>query len=625
MNSPIDLAREVQRLEPFAARSPGAYRLRVAGLAAVGYLFLGALMACVLALIGLLVAAIWFGKGWALIFLKKAFVPVILLAWLLAKALWVRMEAPAGVRLARDDAPKLFDVLEGMRASTGGPRIHRVVVDTNFNCGVVQRPRLGLFGWMENNLIIGLPFALAVGPDELKSVLAHEYGHLSGNHGRFGAWIYRLRRTWSLVQDAFDRTEGWGGRIVARFLDWYAPRFNAYTFVLARQQEYEADRVSAELVGAPAAANALLLAAVRSRDVSRAFWPRFDQETEKHERPTLLPFDAMRAYLGNDEHAETARRFAAEALSVRTEYADTHPCIADRLKALGIEANTDVVLPKHAAGESLLMPSLPRLVALFDREWVDGGGLVRFADRHAEHQAATRRLQELDQMHEREPLTGGTAYERATLVAALRPDVDAAPLFEEVLAGNPDTLGPMIVVSRLRLRRDDPTGIELAERAFQQDRRTVTSLADEVMAYAERSGQTTVLECWRGRVREYSQAVDAAVQERRRLLSRDPVKAHSLSESEVAAVAAACRGTPAIRAAWIAEKVVAHFPERPFVIVAVKTRWWRRFKGAAFDKRIATALNEPASFATIRLDRNWRSLVKRIRTLDNARIFTAEG
>jgi Zn-dependent protease with chaperone function len=33
------------------------------------------------------------------------------------------------------------------------------------------------------------------------------------------------------------------------FLEWYAPYFNATTFILARAHEYEADAASAELMG----------------------------------------------------------------------------------------------------------------------------------------------------------------------------------------------------------------------------------------------------------------------------------------------------------------------------------------------------------------------------------------
>jgi hypothetical protein len=87
--------------------------------------------------------------------------------------------------------------------------------------------------------------------------VAHEYGHLAGAHGHFSAFIYRLRLTWGTVQAFTDQVQGWLGRLVAPLVRWYAPYFNAYTFVLARADEYQADAASAELVGRAHAASAL--------------------------------------------------------------------------------------------------------------------------------------------------------------------------------------------------------------------------------------------------------------------------------------------------------------------------------------------------------------------------------
>jgi Zn-dependent protease with chaperone function len=38
------------------------------------------------------------------------------------------------------------------------------------------------------------------------------------------------------------------------FLNWYFPRFVARTFALARQDEYEADRIAGKLLGSEVAA-----------------------------------------------------------------------------------------------------------------------------------------------------------------------------------------------------------------------------------------------------------------------------------------------------------------------------------------------------------------------------------
>ena len=63
--------------------------------------------------------------------------------------------------------------------------------------------------------------------------------------GRFGAFIYRLRLTWGTIQDLTGQWQGWASKPFRSLVGWYAPYFNAYTFVLARANEYEADATSA--------------------------------------------------------------------------------------------------------------------------------------------------------------------------------------------------------------------------------------------------------------------------------------------------------------------------------------------------------------------------------------------
>ena len=71
------------------------------------------------------------------------------------------------------------------------------IIDDEFNACIVQIPRFGLFGGARNYLVIGLPLMQTLTVEQFAAVLAHEYGHLSGAHGHFSAWIYRLRVTWS--------------------------------------------------------------------------------------------------------------------------------------------------------------------------------------------------------------------------------------------------------------------------------------------------------------------------------------------------------------------------------------------------------------------------------------------
>ena len=69
--------------------------------------------------------------------------------------------------------------------------------------------------------------------------------------------------TWLQLSQSLGGTLA--GRIFQRFFNWYGPWFNAYSFVLARSNEYEADRASAVVAGAAGAARALTRVAAEAR------------------------------------------------------------------------------------------------------------------------------------------------------------------------------------------------------------------------------------------------------------------------------------------------------------------------------------------------------------------------
>src|SRR5258706_1190766 len=108
----------VEELERDAQDNDGAYRLKVALLAALGYAYLLGVMA-------LLAGALWLlwlvmKDGRHLVLLKFA-IPMALLALVGLRALWVRLDPPEGIPVKRADAPKLFAALDKIRAKLKGP------------------------------------------------------------------------------------------------------------------------------------------------------------------------------------------------------------------------------------------------------------------------------------------------------------------------------------------------------------------------------------------------------------------------------------------------------------------------------------------------------------------------
>lgn len=254
---------EVEALIAQAEADPAAYRKRIVRWIAIGYGFLFLVLGLALAAVvvggAVALAGIYFGKAGVGVIKLGIYVgiPLFLLLGALFRALFARVPRPEGRALTSAEAPGLFAALEKMRLQVGVGPIQAVFLDPDLNAAVIEHPKLGLFPWFERYVRVGFPLLQAMSPDEVKAVLAHELGHLSKAHGSLGSFVYRARRVWVSVYERL-LTEGLaGGKTLAKFITWYVPKFDKISFAIARQNEYEADAISAELTSEEAAASAL--------------------------------------------------------------------------------------------------------------------------------------------------------------------------------------------------------------------------------------------------------------------------------------------------------------------------------------------------------------------------------
>src|SRR5688500_14187851 len=278
----------VDRLEVYARKHPSAYKLRVGLLAALGYSFLVGTIVGVL----LLIAGVVYIGAVNIVVIYFLVIPIGAAAVVL-RSMFVQFAKPSGHRLRYADAPPLFDLVKRIRKATNGPKVHKLLLSGDFNASIVQRPRLGMLGWRENYLIIGLPLLHGLAPDEVRAVIAHEFGHLSRNHGAFSGWIYRVRQTWDQVGVNFRTHRRYGSVLFEWFFNWYAPYFVAYSYVLARTREYDADRSSVVLTGKQAAARYLIKLELKERGLNEEFWPEFLSRANTQPEPPADAFTEM--------------------------------------------------------------------------------------------------------------------------------------------------------------------------------------------------------------------------------------------------------------------------------------------------------------------------------------------
>ena len=617
----------VRYVEDYARHNRRAYRLRVAALALAGYAYVWlVLLACLGALAGL----IWLATttSGSKMGIGKLIIAIGVFAYAIARALWIRFEPPAGVPLTRQDAPALFGLVAELARALSTPRFYRVLLTDDFNAAISQHPRLGPFGWYRNYLLLGLPLMQALSAEEFKAVLAHELGHISREHGRFGAWIYRIRMAWARLLEQLEASRHWGYQIFDWFLKRWAPYFNAYSFVMAREQEYEADRYAADLAGRDHMARALVALEIHGARLQQRFWPSVFQRLAEQPEPPAGVLTSLRETLRQPPDHEDGRRWLAAALNRATGTSDTHPSLNARLRALGVmmpPADTTVHgAPEHTAADQYLGHELPRLAARLDALWreaVAGGWRVR-------HQADARglaRLQALDAGAAQQPLALQEAAERAELTLRLRgPDAAVEPL-RQVLALDAEHAMANYALGVILLDRHDDAGVQHIERAVTRDPSARAAGYQRIWRFYEAAGRNTEATEYRRRTGEQADLQALAAGERHDLKAADALLPHDLSEAEVRPIREALATFEDVAEAYFVRKAVKYLPEMPFYVLGVKRRLpWYRYSSGSKDQqlveRVAREVPLPGQWLVVALNAHRRKMRKKMRRVPGAQL-----
>lgn len=605
----------VHDAEELARRSPGGYRLRLVLLGGLGYVFVWGLLLLALAMIAVvLLSATGVGPVRLPVgLLDNLLIPIGAFVVIVGQALWVPLSPPQGQILEAGDFPELFATIERIRKEVGGPRIHQVVLDDQFNASISQVPRLGVFGWYRNYLTLGLPLVSTISPREFDAVVAHEYGHLAGSHGMVGTWIYRIRMTWGRLLGALQQKQGFATGFVRGFFNWYSPFFNAYSFALARANEYEADRTAAEVAGVDAMGGALVSISTLAPYIEQEFWPEVMGEAERVSAPTSTPFTAL-SQPGFGPSADRAETLLTGAMAATSNLGDTHPSLSERLGALGVEPSAPA-RPERTAAQAYFGSRLAALTSEMDATW-RRHVTPYFEGRQQRVQWSRGRLAEL----EADTTDSATALkERAQIVDDLSGRDQALPLYQQLLELTPDDPLALCVVGFEELRGGDDAGIARVERGMSLDDRYIIQGCQAIRDHLAAVGRMDEAERYHARAAERYDMEEARAASRSRIPFEKAYEAHGLSPEAVASVRQAVQEHERVSAAYLVRKKDT---EPPLYLVALVSR----FQVTLGDKRrelaqeVAGAIGWAEDFQVVVMDGDNKPLRKFVRKVEGARL-----
>ena len=593
----------VRELEGYAKAHPAQYKLKVALLAFAGYAYVFAVLGAVIALTVSCFVLINDGSsGHALLF--KVGIALIILATVIIRALWVRVEPPTGIEIRREHAPRLFLLIDKIRNALDTPAFHHVLIVNELNAAVVQVPRLGIFGWQRNYLLLGLPLLLTFTPAQFRAVLAHEFGHLGRQHGRFFTWIYRARVTWSQLLQEMTTRQHWASFVFTKFLGWYAPFFNAYSFVMAREQEYEADRNAAHLVGPHCMKDALASLSVVGRLLRESFWSSLDRRNGQTASPPEAYLHDLAHTILVPAHRELIPRFFDEAMHDKTGYADTHPSLADRLAALAKLPAKTTPDPAPSAVPQLLGPeqehaaryylgqTCDELCGQLNREWAEQNKEA-WKQRYDEKRAAQARVVELWEKSIAESLSEDELWEYATKTDFLEGAEAAMPLFRQLVNRSPDHAGANFALGRLLLAQGDRAGLERLERAGSKDPESFLAASALAEEFLVRTGHEHEAAKYREQAMKHCDLLLKVEEERQQIEPDDVFLPHDLSREETRNLANELSALAEVGEAYLMRKQVRVMPTVPAYVVVVIPRYrWYEWREDAKNEVLAARLSQ---------------------------------
>lgn len=586
----------VARLQAQSRADPAGYRRRALLLTLAGFAYLFLVLAAMAVALGALVWLLLHARGSA-VAVGKLGLPLLYFSWVIVSCLWVPFEPPPGRPVERSRAPALYALAEELRRRMKAPPVHAVVVNEELNAAVSQVPRLGPLGWYKNYLVLGLPLMASMPPAEFATVLAHEFGHLTREHGRLTAWIHRARVTWARLDARLREERPFGSWVLAAFVRWYAPYFNAYTFVMARQQEYEADRLAAAQADAATAAAALARIEVLARALDAGFFAEMRALCAAQPAPPPDACTRMVARLRAAPGLPEVRRWLEDAAGERTSNADTHPAFADRVRALGVARISAPPLVAESAAQRYLGAYAAEAEADANELWAQAAG-TGWAAEHEELQEHAARVAELESKRAAGALALEELWELAERAASLHGVAAGLPHARAVLALAPEHAGAHMMAGQALLVAGDGAGAAHLEKAAALDDALRGPALQFLERHWERQRRYDEAQKVHQRLNAHGDELEKAEEERQGLAAADAVLPHGAPEPALARLRAELAAHDGVKAAWLVRKSVRHLPEQPFYILGVEPDGaWYKLRSADADQelveKLAAALTLP--------------------------------
>ena len=381
-----------------------------------------------------------------------------------------------------------------------------------------------------------------------------------------------MREAWGRLIDSQELTGQHFAGLYKGFVNWFFPYFTAYSFVLMREHEKDADRDAVLLTGSKALGEALILLETKGRLLDEVFWRSIHEENLVNETPSGKLFSRMLDSLSVYDPDRYAK-VLAQAMAVPTDFNDSHPSLAERLSLIGYAIDGEVSRVPEATGENaaehFLKKGCDLIIGEYDYDW-DEQAEKQWRKRHEHFSDSQKRITELntktDELSRDELLElAQRQAERDGLAASL-------PILELINHRFPDDAVVLYNLGGVRLSLDNESGLHDLDRAAELDASYKYAVNDLAFNYLRSKGRIDEARTHASAIDEQNEIFEKARQERQSITTRDHFSPHDLSNEVVEIIPQKLAGLEEITTMYLVKKDVHYMPEHPFHVLFLSTR-----------------------------------------------------
>jgi hypothetical protein len=406
-----------------------------------------------------------------------------------------KTQMPSGLGLKEDKAPRLHELIAEVSQQYKTAKIDRIIIHDHCKVEMMAVPRFGLPILKTNILYIGLPILQSLSPLQFKGALARKLGQFSAEHNRLTHWIFRWRNYCALYQRSYKKNKAAIHAPLRIFFKYYTPLLNAFTVNAVRKDELEADVYALQVMNDAELADVILRSEVCNTFMKTKYWPKiFAMFRKNPNNPGHLPHasmtSVMRKALTENEFAQIMK----DLINAEPRWNDTMPDLHTRLEHIG-QTRLDMPPPvMETAAQRYLGEAFSAVVKLLDKQWLAKSGATTKKQaspnpavkqqapiKNDESMLETTEVDESLPLEEQKyqalrnkasqaGLNQNEAYELATYAEKFESKAAAIAMYQKILKSDPNHAKTIFAVGRILLSSNDPSGVNILEKAMQLDK-----------------------------------------------------------------------------------------------------------------------------------------------------------